>query len=193
MKNSVLTKETPKEWAQGILKNFDLFLLDHASCERKAASLALSFAVKYPDRKLLIEPLISLAMEELKHYKEVHKIILDRKIDLTVKDEKDAYINNFLGKLRHGRNERFLDTLIMSSLVEARGEERFSILAHELEDPFFKSFYTRLAHEEAGHHRLFLRLAGHYFPEEEVSKRLKELADCEAESMLSTPFSHRLH
>ena len=192
-KKSFLQAKTPENWAQGVLDNFDLFLLDHASCERKAASLALSFAVKYPDRTALIDPLIGLAIEELRHYREVHKIVLERKIPPASKDEKDFYVNNLLGKLRHGRNERLLDRLLMSSLVEARGEERFTLIAEALTDPFFKEFYTRLANEEAGHHRLFLKLAGHYFSEEEISSRLKELAKFEAESMLATPFSYRLH
>ena len=192
-KNSILLGKTPDNWVSGVLKNFNLFLLDHASCERKAASLALSFAVKYPDRKALIDPLTGLAIEELKHFREVNKVIQDRNIQETPKDEKDFYVNALLGKLRHGREERFLDRLLMSSLVEGRGEERFSLLAEALEDPFFKSFYTRLAHEEAGHHRLFLKLASHYFSEEEISARLKELAVFEQEAMLATPLTHRLH
>lgn len=191
--SSFLLEQTPKKWVEKILVDFDLFLLDHASCERKAASLALSFAVKYPDRKLLIDPLISLAIEELKHYKEVNKIILDKKIQTTVKDEKDIYVNILLKKLRHGRDERLLDRLIMSSLVEARGEERFSILSQSIEDPFFQNFYKRLAHEEAGHHKLFLKLASHYFPQKDINERVKELAQHETEAMLSTPLSYRLH
>ncbi len=192
-KNSILLEKTPDSWAHGVLKNFDLFLLDHAACERKAAFLALSFTVKYPEREALIDPMISLAIEELKHLKEVNKIILDRKIPLLQKDEKDTYVNKFIASLRHGRNERLLDRLLMSSLVEARGEERFSLITEHLEDPFFKEFYTRLAHEEAGHHRLFMMLARHYFSDEEISARLKELAVVEAEAMLTTPLSYRLH
>ena len=193
MPSSLLQAKTPDNWVQNVLDNFNDFLLDHAACERKAASLAMSFVVKYPDRKLLIEPMVSLALEELKHYKEVYKIIADEDLDLPHKDEKDIYVNHLLTKIRHGRDERLLDRLLMSSLIEARGEERFTLVANAVKDPFFKEFYQRLANEEAGHHMIFLKLAHHYFSEEQINKRVQELAIFEAEAMKAAPLTHRLH
>ena len=193
MPSQVLQAKTPDNWVGHVLDKFDDFLLDHAACERKAASLAMSFVVKYPDRKLLIDPMIGLALEELKHYREVYKLISDKNIDLPSRDEKDPYVNELLSKMRHGRNERLLDRLLIGSLIEARGEERFCLVADAVEDPFFKEFYQRLANEEAGHHMIFFKLAHHYFSEEEIHERMQELAKYEAEAMLNAPLTHRLH
>lgn len=193
MPSTYLKAKTPENWVGYVLKDFDKFLLDHAACERKAASLAMSFVVKYPDRKLLIDPMVGLALEELKHYREVFQVITQQNLDLPVKDEKDLYVNEILSHVRHGRNERLLDRLLVSSLIEARGEERFNLVAAAVEDPFFKSFYQRLANEEAGHHMIFLKLAGHYFSEEEIHERMNELAEIEAEAMKKSPLTYKLH
>ncbi len=185
---------TPKEWTQKILANFDMFLLDHASCERKAAALAMSFISKYADRKCLIEPMVSLAREELEHFAQVYRLLVKRGIAHDRPDEKDDYVNGILQKLRHGRDERFLDRLLMSGLVEARGYERFAILSHALHDePELKTFYHDLARKELGHYRIFFNIAEIYFSKEEVAEATARIAQYEYESMMQTPLTSRLH
>lgn len=191
--NLPLKVATGVEWAKVVLSDFDHFLLDHAACERKAAALAMSFVAKYPDRKALIEPMISLAREELEHFAQVFRLLQTRKLELNNKDEKDIYINTILSELRHGRDERFLDRLIMSGIVEARGHERFMILAQNLDDENLRQFYFELSEREAGHYKIFIKIAKHYFSEEEVAEAVDRITDIEAKAILSTPLRAVLH
>lgn len=188
-----LIGKTPKEWTQKILANFDMFLLDHASCERKAAALAMSFIAKFPDRKCLIEPMVSLAREELEHFAQVYRLLVKRNIAHNHPDEKDDYVNAILQRLRHGREERFLDRLLTSGLIEARGYERFAILAQALEEPELKTFYHDLSRRELGHFRIFFNIAEIYFSKEEVAEATARIAQYEYEAMMGTPLSSRLH
>jgi tRNA-(ms[2]io[6]A)-hydroxylase len=188
-----LIDKTPSQWVERVLSSFDDFLLDHASCERKAAALATSFIAKYPDRTFLIEPMVSLAREELEHFAEVYRIINKRKINFLPSDEKDIYVNKVLAQLRHGREERFLDRLIMSGIVEARGWERFNLLAEHLTDEPLQLFYHRLAQRELGHYKIFINIAHKYFSESEVDLAISRIAEVESEAMLTTPLSSRLH
>jgi tRNA-(ms[2]io[6]A)-hydroxylase len=188
-----LKEKTPPEWVQFPLKDFPNFLLDHASCERKAAALAMSFLSKYADKKAVIEPMVCLAREELEHFHEVWRLVSKRGLEVSPYDEKDPYVTKLMGELRHGRDERFLDRLLMSALIEARGYERFLLLADALEEPELKDFYRHLAEREAGHYMIFLRIARHYFSDSEVSLNLERMSQLESKAMLETPFSSRLH
>ncbi|NRA45785.1 MAG: tRNA-(ms[2]io[6]A)-hydroxylase [Oligoflexales bacterium] len=185
--------KSPKKWALYITENLDEFLQDHAACERKAAALAMSFVAKYPDRTALIDPMISLAREELEHFQQVFHLIHKRGQTLRNCDEKDPYINEILKNLRHGREERFLDRLIMSGLVEARGYERFHLLSEHLSDETLKTFYAQLAEREAGHYRIFVRIANHYFSKEEVHEAINRISDIEGKAMGSAPIRATLH
>ncbi len=184
---------TPKGWVDGILANFNGFLLDHASCEKKAAALAMSFVFKYPDRSAIIEPMIALAREELEHFRQVFQLMRKRALVLPDKDERDIYVNLFLEHLRHGRETRFLDKLVASGLIEARGCERFFIVSESLTDQNLREFYTALAKREAGHYRLFFNLAELYSPPDEVAEAVSRLSQKESEAMLATPMTHKLH
>jgi tRNA 2-(methylsulfanyl)-N6-isopentenyladenosine37 hydroxylase len=189
----VLQTKTSSAWVKGVVNNLDLFLLDHASCERKASALAMSFTLKYPDRQEIIDHMVTLSIEELKHFQLVCKLIHSRGLKLLTKEEPDFYIRSILTKIRHGRNERFLDRLIMSALVEARGHERFEILAQNLEDVDLKKFYHQLALEEAGHYKIFIRLAKFYFNDEQIEEALTRIGVYESDAMCNTPLTYRLH
>ena len=191
--NYVLKEKSPEIWAQHIVDHFDLFLQDHASCERKAAALAMSFVAKYPDRTKLIDPMGALAREELEHFHQVYHLIQKRGQVLHSKDEKDHYVNSILKHLRHGRDERFLDRLIMSGLVEARGNERFSLLAERLDDLELRKFYMDLSLKEAGHCKIFLRIAKQYFSQTQVEEALSRISEIESEAMLAAPVTAKLH
>ena len=183
---------TPPQWVQAVLDNFDRFLLDHAACERKAAATGMSFIVRYPDRKPLLEPLIEFAKEELDHFHQVVRIINQRGLVLPP-DEKDRYVTGLLQHVRNGRDARLLDRLLVSAIVEARGCERFGLVAEALPPGPLKDFYTDLTRSEARHHSLFLRLARTVNNEEEIAARLPNLLEQEAKIIEDLPFRGTLH
>lgn len=183
---------TPKGWINAVLNDFESFLQDHANCERKASALAMSFVAKYPDRTALTEPMIALAKEEWAHFHEVYKLLSSRGSSLTL-DEKDPYVTAMLSQVRHGRDEHFMDRLLISGVIEARGCERFEIVSEADLDEDLKGFYRRLAREEAGHYTVFVRIARHYFSEADVSERLNQLLDWEAKAMLAVPHRPAVH
>ncbi|MEZ4741931.1 MAG: tRNA-(ms[2]io[6]A)-hydroxylase [Bdellovibrionota bacterium] len=188
-----LKESSPQKWVETVLDNFPNFILDHAACERKAAALAMSFVAKYSDRKALIEPMVSLAREELEHFQQVYKIIFKMGLELSPVDEKDPYVNIILKQLRHGRDERLLDRLIMSGIIEARGYERFRLIAENLDEPNLKDFYQKLSKCEAGHYAIFIKLAHFYFPREDVLTTIDRISIIESEAMLKVPIRATLH
>jgi len=187
-----LREPTPTGWLQVVMSDFSSFMQDHASCERKASANAMSLVNKFADHEAVVEPMICLAKEELAHFHEVYRLLHKRGIPLGV-DEKDPYVGALLKPVRHSRQEYFLDRLLVGSLIEARSCERFTIVAEGLHDPELTPFYQRLAREEAGHFRIFLRLARHYFSEQIVHDRLQYLLDVETAAMLAAPVRAAVH
>jgi len=188
-----LRSETDSLWVDVVEADLNSFLLDHAACERKASALAMSMVVKYPDRPALLEPMICLAKEELAHFHEVFLIIMKRKLQFS-HDEKDPYLNQLLKSVRHGRENHFLDRLLISSIVEARGCERFLLLGRSItNDTWLADFYLRLGREEAGHYKIFHRIASHYFDKEVVKDRFDQLLDTEASIISELPIRPAVH
>ena len=171
---------TPPAWVEIVLSNFDAFLQDHANCERKASALAMSFVVKYPDRRFITAGLIDLAQEELEHFRAVYEIMEQRGLQLA-RDEPDLYVNRLLAAARHGYEDRFLDRMLISSVVECRGAERFGLIADALDPGPMKSFYERLRKSETKHGHLFVQLLLKEFDAEQVYPRLEELMEIEAD------------
>ena len=187
-----LRVSTPKEWANIALSDFDAFLLDHAACERKASAVGLSFVVRYPDRTLLMEPMIQFAREELEHFHQCYRLIESRGLVLSG-DASDEYVNSILEKVRFGREERFLDRLLASAVIEARGFERLQLVAEALTDDGLKNFYARLARAEAHHRTLFAEMALQFFPEPVVRERLEYFLGIEARAISAAPFRAAIH
>lgn len=183
---------TPLSWVDHALVDFDAFLIDHASCERKASAVGLSFIVRYPDRTALIDPMISFAREELEHFHQVYRLIAGRGLSLGP-DESDPYVNLLMEHVRHGREERFLDRLLVSSIIEARGHERLKLIAERLNDPELQAFYHRLAKSEGSHRDLFVRLAELYYPIALIRPRLTFLLETEAQIIANLPARCALH
>ena len=123
-KSPDLLVATHPDWVFTVLADFDAFLQDHANCERKASALAMSLVIKHPDRTRIVPTLIALAREELEHFAQVYALMAARGLPL-VKDTQDPYVNRLAACMRHGREARFLDRLLVSSLIECRGAERF--------------------------------------------------------------------
>ena len=183
---------TPTDWTKAILADFDAFLLDHAAAEKKASGMAVSMLSHYPDRVELVSAMAELAVEEMTHYREVVKIIHSRG-NITTKDEKDPYVNQFRKALRKGSEEYFLDRLLIGAIIEARGAERFSLVAKALEPGAMKNFYDSITRSEQRHLDLMVDLAYLYFDEPQVSARLQELIAIEADICAQLPFRAALH
>lgn len=183
---------TPDEWTNTVLADFDAFLLDHAAAEKKAAGMAISMLSHYPDRVKLVSAMADLAVEEMNHYREVVKIIHGRG-NITSKDEKDPYVNQFRQSLRKSSDEYFLDRLLIGGIIEARGAERFGLIAEALPQGPLKDFYTAIANSEARHLDLMVELAYLYFDNSLVNQRLADLIAIEANIVKQLPFRAALH
>lgn len=183
---------TSRDWVTCVLEQFDLFLIDHASCERKASAVGMSFVVRYPDRPALIEPMINFAREELEHFHQVYRLIARRGLFL-LPDEQDPYVNNLMKHVRFGREERFLDRLLVSGVIEARGTEKLALLAKALPDPDLQTFYHKLARAEESHKHLFYKVAQMFFKKEQVDNRLDFWLDLEGRIFSECPIRPAVH
>ncbi len=183
---------THPDWVKVVLADFDAFIQDHANCERKASALAMSLVVKHPDRTRIVPTLIALAQEELEHFRQVYALMVSRGLEL-VKDSQDPYVNQLAACMRHGREPRFLDRLLVSSLIECRGAERFRLIANALEDTGLKGFYASLWKAETKHGHQFVDMALEYMDEKTTRARLQELAEQEAEIVQGLEWRASLH
>lgn len=181
------------EWLEAVMNDFDAFLQDHADCERKASAMAMSFVAKYPDRVEIIPELIETAVEELEHFQQVYKIMESRKVQLAHSIGEDPYVKKLIKLCHSGREERFLDRLLIASVLETRGAERFRMVADAQEDPEMARFYKMLWTSEAKHGHIFVKMALHYFPEKQVYDRLKWWVEKEAEVIESLEIRAALH
>ncbi len=166
---------TDPRWCTAALLELDAVLLDHAHCEKKAASTALSLLFRYPDHEGLVLPLTRLAREELAHFEQVlgH---LHRRGQRFVRQVPSAYAGRLLAAVRPREPDRLLDTLLCFSLIEARSCERMQLLAEAVPDEELVTLYRGLLASEARHHGLFVDLARQVRSEDEVRSRLGELA-----------------
>lgn len=154
---------TEKRWAELAQNNLKEALIDHAFCEQKAASSAISLIVTYPDYPELVEKMSEIAIEEMEHFKMVHEKILARgwKLD---KERKDEYVNRlrkFFNKSKD-RKINLINRLLLAAMIEARSCERFRVLTLTVQDEELKEFYHELTKSEAGHYAVFLNFARKY-------------------------------
>jgi tRNA 2-(methylsulfanyl)-N6-isopentenyladenosine37 hydroxylase len=183
---------TPDDWTQTIMADFDSFLLDHAAAEKKASGMAISMVSHYPDRVELVAAMADLAVEELTHYREVVKWIHRRGL-VTSADRKDPYVVEFRKAIRQGPEEYLLDRLLIAGIIEARGAERFALIADALQDGPLKKFYQSIARSEQRHYTLFLELANLYMATDVIERRWDELLDIEAAIVRNLPMRAALH
>ncbi len=185
--------DTPGEWVDTVLQDFDRFLIDHADCERKASSMAMSLVAKAPEKTAIIPELIDIALEEMVHFRQVYKLMEHRGLSLPKEMEKDQYIQRLLGACRSDWRNRFLDRLLVASIVETRGAERFRLVSENIGDPDLADYYKTLYQSEDRHGNVFVEMALEYYDREEVMKRLDELVETEAKICRSLPFRPALH
>jgi tRNA-(ms[2]io[6]A)-hydroxylase len=184
--------ESNTQWVERAVTNTALLLVDHAHCEKKAATMAISLLNNYPSRKELVEEMSELAIEEMSHFRMVLKKMDERGIALTF-DSGDKYAQALHEQIRKQEPQKFLDRLIVASLIEARSCERFQLLSESVPDPDLRDFYRSLLASEARHRNTFLNLARMYFPATEVEQRLNEFETYEAEivcTLSSQPVMH---
>ena len=189
-----LAVATRPEWVRTVLSDFPAFLQDHADCERKASAMAMSFVAKYPDRIEIISDLIETAIEELGHFQQVHAHMSKRGVRLGKEISEDPYIKALLELCQTDPINRFLDRLLLASIIECRGAERFRLVWAALEhDAELKEFYHRLWVSEAKHGNIFVRMALNYFEKNRVYSRLQELNGAEGKIIQSLGLRAALH
>jgi len=181
------------EWIETVMADFDSFLQDHADCERKASAMAMSFVAKYPNRVEIIPELIETAVEELEHFQQVYQLMELRGIQLAHSIGEDKYVKGLIKKCHSGREERFMDRLLIASVLETRGAERFKLVAEAQEDKDLWRFYKTLWISEAKHGHIFVKMALNYFPKDKVYSRLEWWIEQEAEAIDNLPIRPALH
>lgn len=187
-----LLHQTSADWVEVVLEGLNTFLNDHAAAEKKASGMALSMALHYHDKPDIVAAMIDLAVEELDHFRAVVKILHQRNLNLA-RDEKDIYVNTLRKQIRTGKNEYFLDRLLLGGIIEARGAERFGLIAQALPEGELKDFYIAITRSEERHHNLFIDLARNHFPDNNIRLRLNQLLDIEAKLIAQLPHRPALH
>jgi tRNA-(ms[2]io[6]A)-hydroxylase len=172
---------TDPRWVNIVEKNLEEILTDHAWCEQKAASNAITIITYNPELTDLVDDLLALVKEELSHFEQVFNIIKERGYTLG-RERKDSYVNELYQFMQKGgsRNASFVDRMLFSAMIEARSCERFKVLSENIEDKELAKFYYDLMASEASHYTTFISYARKYGTEVDVDKRWKEWLEHEA-------------
>jgi tRNA-(ms[2]io[6]A)-hydroxylase len=189
---NLLHTPTQPAWLTQALSHLDMILLDHAQCEKKAAGTAMRYLFQYPNHRVLVEVLTTLAREELQHFQMVNRHI-DRR-GVVWKTLKPAPYGNYLKQeIRSQEPDRLLDSMLISCLIEARSHERLELLAKHCPDPELQDFYAFLGIAEERHKHLYLDLAHTYYAAPLVDQRLHELSQKESEILQMLYPEPRVH
>jgi len=185
---------TDPRWVNIVEKNIEEILTDHAYCEQKAASTAISLIVTFPEYPELVKEMIALSREEMGHFKMVHDRILARGGTLG-KYRKDEYVIALMKFFPKGgsRRDQLVHRLLIAALIEARSCERFRLLSEQLKDADLAAFYHQLMISEAGHYTMFLNFARTYGNRQEVDRKWQELLNYEAEIMKGLGKKETIH
>ncbi len=185
---------TDPRWINIVEKNIDEILIDHAYCELKAASTAISLTNSFPEYTDLVQEMIALVKEEMSHFKLVHDRLVAKGIPLG-RDRKDDYVIELLKFFPKGgsRTTQLVHRLLYAALIEARSCERFKLLSEQLPDPELAKFYRDLMVSEANHYTMFLNFARQYGNREEVDSKWQELLAYEASIMKSLSKNASMH
>lgn len=185
---------TDPRWVNIVEKNIEEILIDHAYCEQKAASTAISLIVTYPEYSELVTAMTALAKEEMSHFKMVHDKILERGYTLG-RDRKDEYVIALMKFFPKGgsRATGLIHRLLYAALIEARSCERFRLLSEELKDKELAEFYRNLMVSEANHYTIFLNFAREFGNRKEVDQKWQELLNYEADIMQNLGTSETIH
>lgn len=181
---SVLRLKLPTDprWVNIVEKNIEEILSDHAWCEQKAATNAITIVTNNPEYPDLVTDLLALAKEELEHFQMVHAIIRKRGLKFR-REQKDKYVielADYMKKSHSGsRVSALVERLLFSAMIEARSCERFKLLSENIQDPELAIFYRQLMESEAGHYTTFITFARKYGEGIDVEKRWREWIEFE--------------
>ncbi|PLW89086.1 MULTISPECIES: tRNA-(ms[2]io[6]A)-hydroxylase [unclassified Mucilaginibacter] len=194
---TILKLQLPTDplWVKNVVEsNIEELLTDHAFCEQKAASNAITLIVQNPNLSDLVQEMTDLVQEEMEHFKRVHQIIIQRGYTLG-RERKDNYVNE-LRKfiiIGGGREAQLIDRLLFSAMIEARSCERFKVLSDNINDKELADFYYELMVSEATHYAMFIRLAKKYAVEVDVDKRWAEFLAYEAQVIQNYGKAETIH
>ena len=185
---------TDPRWVNIAEMNIDDILTDHAFCEQKAASTAISLIVSFPEYSDLVQEMTALVEEEISHFKMVHDLIIERGSKLG-RDRKDAYVVGLLKFFPKGgsRTTQLVHRLLYAALIEARSCERFRLLSENLSDKKLAKFYKKLMISEAHHYTLFLNFARRYGDREKVDAKWNALLVFEASIIRDLSNTQTIH
>ena len=189
---------TDPSWVKKVVEsNIEEILTDHAYCEQKAATNAITLIIQNPNISELVQEMAELVKEEMDHFKRVHDIILKRGYTLGL-ERKDNYVNELIKFLKRGggeakRTESMVDRLLLAAMIEARSCERFKTLSEYVDDKELADFYHELMISEATHYTLFIGLARKYGEGIDVEKRWIEWLDYEGQVIKNYGKAETIH
>jgi tRNA-(ms[2]io[6]A)-hydroxylase len=187
----ILRAATPRGWVDAALENLPTLLVDHANCEKKAASTALALIFAYPEDRALSVALSRLAREELKHFEQVERLM--KKLDVPhLRLKPGRYASELRKLVRTHEPSRKLDLMIVHALIEARSCERFRLLSKRL-PPEVRDLYQQLERSEARHFEIYLEFAQREFEAGEIAARVELIAAREAELATGSDRELRFH
>ncbi|HEY8930284.1 MAG TPA: tRNA-(ms[2]io[6]A)-hydroxylase [Mucilaginibacter sp.] len=194
---TILKLQLPTDplWVKNVVEsNIEELLTDHAFCEQKAASNAITLIVQNPNLSDLVQEMALLVQEEMDHFKRVHDIILERGFVLG-RERKDDYVNELRKFMITGgsRTEQLIDRLLLSAMIEARSCERFKVLSENINDEQLSVFYHELMISEATHYAMFIKLAKKYAGNIDVDRRWAQFLAYEAEVVKNYGKAETIH
>ena len=189
-----LKLKTDPRWARLVEENIPALLSDHAWCEQKAASNAISIIARFPEHLDLVQALTRIAGEEIEHFGMVVEKIVERGWRLEF-DDKDPYIGELAGFIKRGgdREGQLVDRLLLSAMIEARSCERFKMLSERISDADLRTFYYDLMVSEAEHYTTFLGFARKYAGRIDVDARWAEFLAFEGRIIQSYGKNENVH
>ena len=187
-----LQSNSSSRWLSQVDQHLDEILIDHAHCEKKAASTALNLMFAYVENETLCRQMTAIVNEELDHFHQVCDLLKARDIPLR-RLKPSCYAGRLKDLVRKQEPQRAVDRLLIASLIEARSCERFNLLRQHVSDPQLAQFYDSLFESEARHHRTYVRLAEDYQSVDVVRQRLQELATEEARIIEQGDSLPRMH
>ncbi|WP_298239394.1 tRNA-(ms[2]io[6]A)-hydroxylase [uncultured Algibacter sp.] len=185
---------TDPRWVNIVEKNIEEILTDHAFCEQKATSTAISLIVSFPEYTELVQEMVALVKEEISHFKMVHDKIIERGWTLG-RDRRDDYVIQLVKFFPKGgsRTTQLVHRLLYAALIEARSCERFRLLSEELEEKELAEFYRKLMVSEANHYTMFLGFARKYGNKKEVDTKWQQLLEYESKIISNLGKTEAIH
>lgn len=187
---------TDPRWVDIAYENIEEILTDHAWCEQKAASNAITIITINSEYQDLVTDMLRVAKEEIDHFEQVHELIKKRGFTLG-REKKDDYVGELAKYMKQQNNgsriSGFVERMLFSAMIEARSCERFKVLSENIPDPELAAFYRELMESEAQHYTTFIHYARKYGQGIDVEKRWREWLDYEASVIANYGTKQAIH